>query len=103
MFRQRIICRVVYGRFNDYLRACEEMNEVARSRGWSESSFWTKTVGAMNVFVFENDYPDLATFERETKAMYEDPEFMKLVRSTADLVEPGSVRTELLETAPHLA
>lgn len=103
MYRQRITGQVLYGRFNDYLQACEEMNEIARERGWSEASFWMPTFGRVNEFVVEIDYPDLATFESQTRESYADSEFMKLVRSTIELVEPGSMKTELLETAPELA
>ncbi|MGH2729786.1 MAG: NIPSNAP family protein [Actinomycetota bacterium] len=103
MYRQRVTSKVLYGRFNDYLQACEEMNEIARERGWSEATFWTPTFGVTNEFVVELEYPDLATFEEQSRESYADPEFMKLLRSTAEMVEPGSVRTELLETAPELA
>ena len=51
----------------------------------------------------EDDYPDLATFEREGEAQVADAEWMKVIRSTVDMVVQGSARSELFQTAPQLA
>lgn len=103
MFRHRLHVHIHYGHFNDYLALAEQLNELARSRGWAESTFWAATVGTANELVIETDYPDLATFQRDNDAFSSDPEAMKLVRSGIEHVVEGSVYDELFETAPHLA
>jgi NIPSNAP len=103
MYRYRIHVQVRYGRFKEHLEVCERLNELARSRGWTESTFWVPTVGTGNEVIIETDYPDLATFQREGDAFSSDPEAMKLLRSTSELIVEGSARSELLETAPALA
>src|SRR5712691_7041188 len=103
MVRARFIVQVRYGHFAEYLEFAEQLNEIARARGWAESTFWSPAVGTANELIAETDYPDLATFEREGDAFQSDPEVMKLVRSTVDIVVQGTGRSELLQTAPQLA
>jgi hypothetical protein len=103
MYRTRFIVEVRYGHFAEYLKVGEKLNEIARARGWAESTFWAHAVGKANEFIAETDYPDLATFEREGDAFQSDAEVMQLVRSAADLVVQGTGRSELLQTAPQLA
>jgi hypothetical protein len=102
MVRARFIVQVRYGHFAKYLKVGEQLNEIARDRGWAESTFWVSTVGLANEFIAETEYPDLATFEREGEAFQSDAEVMKLVRSSADLVVQGTGRSELLQAAPQL-
>jgi hypothetical protein len=103
MVRARITAQVRYGHFAEYLKAAEQLNEIARARGWAEATLWVATVGAANELVAEIDYPDFATFGRENEAQGSDAEWMSVIRSTVDIVVQGSVRSELLETAPQLA
>ena len=103
MHRLRVHVQVRYGHFKEYLEVCGQLNELARSRGWIESTFWVPTVGTANELIIETDYPDLATFQREGDAFSADPEAMTLLRSTSELIVEGSARTELLEGAPSLA
>jgi NIPSNAP len=103
MVRARITTQVRYGHFAEYLKAFEQLNEIARKRGWAEAAFFVPTVGAANELVAEIDYPDLATYDRENEAQSSDPEWMQVIRSTVDWAVQGSVRSELLQTAPHLA
>ena len=62
MVRARFIVQVRYGHFAEYLKALEQLNEIARERGWAEATFWVATAGAANELIAEVDYPDLATF-----------------------------------------
>jgi hypothetical protein len=103
MYRFRAHVQVRYGHFKEYLEVWERMNEVGRSRGWATATFWVPTVGTGNEFIAEIEYPDLATFQRESDAFSSDPEAMTLFRSTAELVIEGTARTELFESAPTLA
>ena len=103
MVRSRFIVEVRYGHFAEYLKAGEQLNEIARQRGWAEATFWVSVAGTANELIVEVDLPDLATFEREGEAQSSDAEWMKVIRSTADLVVQGTGRSELLLTAPQLA
>jgi hypothetical protein len=97
MYRHRAYQQVVYGHFNDFLKASEELNAIARKRGWPVSSIWTPVVGTGNEVVLEEEYADLASFQKVGDAFQSDAEAMKIFRSTSNLVVQGSVRNELLE------
>jgi len=103
MYRVNFVQEAKYGHFADLLRSCEELNEIARSRGWKEGRFWTPTAGRANELVVEFEYDTLADYQRETEAFYSDPECMKVLRQSSDYVVQGSARTRIYETAPHLA
>jgi hypothetical protein len=94
---------VVYGHFADVLRVMDELNKLMRDRGWSEFTSWTPTVGKGNELIFEAEYTDLATFERETQAFFSDAEAMALWRQAGEHIVQGSFYSELVEPAPHLA
>jgi len=103
MVRARFTVQVRYGHFADYLKAGEQLNEIAREHGWAEATFWVATVGTANELIAEADYPDLATFEREGKEQASDAEWMNVIRGTVDMVVQGTGRSELFQTAPQLA
>jgi hypothetical protein len=103
MVRARFIVQVRYGHFAEYLKAAEQLNEIARQRGWAEATFWVYTAGTANELIAEVDYPDLATFDGEGQAQSSDAEWMNVIRSTVDFVVQGSGRSEVLQTAPQLA
>jgi hypothetical protein len=97
MFRWRFHTQVVYGHFNEYLKAQLELNAISRKRGWPESSIWIPVVGTGNEVVLEAEYADLASFQKVGDAFQSDAEAMKILRSTSSQVVQGSQRTELLE------
>ena len=103
MVRARFIVQVRYGHFAEYLKALEQLNEIARERGWADATFWVAMAGTANELTAEVEYPDLATFEREGEAQASDAEWMKVIRSTVDFVVQGTGRSELFQTAPQLA
>ena len=103
MVRARFIVQVRYGHFAEYLKAAEQLNAIARERKWVEATFWVAAAGPANELIADFDYPDLATFEREGEAQSSDAEWMKVIRSTVDIVVQGTGRSELLQTAPQLA
>ncbi len=53
MYRQRTYQQVIYGHFNDFLKATQELKAICRKRGWPESSIWTYVVGTGNEVVLE--------------------------------------------------
>jgi NIPSNAP len=103
MYRSRFSVEVRYGHFAEYLKIAEQLNEIARARGWAEFTFWTPTVGKGNEFIAEAEYPDLATYQKENDAFLSDAEAMQVFRRTAEHVVQGSGQSELLQTAPQLA
>lgn len=103
MVRARFIVQVRYGHFAEYLKAAEQLNEIARARGYAESTFLVPTAATANEIIIEAEYPDLATFEREGEAQSSDAEWMTVMRSTIGFIVEGTARSELLQTAPQLA
>jgi len=97
MYRHRAYQEVIYGHFNEFLKAMEELNAVARKKGWPESTIWTPVVGTGNHAVLETEYADLASFERTNRAFQADAEAMKIFRGTAGLLVQGSVHDEIFE------
>jgi len=97
MYRHRTYQQVIYGHFNDFLKATEELNAIAHKRGWPESSIWNPVVGTGNEVVLEEEYSDLATFAKVGDAFQSDEEAMKIVRSTTHMIVQGSARNELFE------
>jgi hypothetical protein len=103
MYRLQQRLEVRYGHFKEYLELSNQLNELVRARGWTPASFWSPTVGNANELIVEIEYPDLATFERESRAFGADAEAMKLMRSGIEHIVEGSASSELFETAPELA
>jgi hypothetical protein len=102
MYRARAIVQVKFGRFKEYAEICEQVNQVARARGWAESTFWVPTTGTVNQVIIETEYPDLAAFQREEAAFYSDSEAMGLIARAVECLVEGSGRTELIEPIPTL-
>ena len=103
MYRARLIVEVKFGRFKDYTEICEKMNDLAKSRGWAESTTWVTAVGTLNEVIVDTGYPDLATMEREQDAFNTDPQARELVVSAVDCIVQGSGRSELISSIPALA
>jgi hypothetical protein len=103
MYRVQQRQEVVYGKYKEILELIDEINGLLRSRGMAEFRPWSPTFGKFNELILESEYPDLATYERESEAFSSDPEIMKMWRSGAPYVVQGSATTELLEPAPQLA
>jgi hypothetical protein len=103
IYRQRIYHLVPYGHFEEVLALCEQLNALARARGGTGGTLWIPTIGQQNELIVEFEFNSLAVFEQGRAATNSDPEWTGLVRKIGQAVVPGSVRTELVETAPHLA
>jgi hypothetical protein len=103
MFRVRSTMLVRYGHYNDVVTNSERLNEIAADMGWKQSTFWASMSGQDNVFVVETDFENLEQYQRESDATYQDAEYMKTIRANIDYVVEGSVHTEFLQTAGHIA
>lgn len=97
MYRYRAYQQVLYGRFNEFLKAWQELAAISRQRGWPEPSVWVPTVGTGNEVVIETDFRDLAGFQRYSEAFQSDPEAMKLYRGSSAIIVQGSAHDELVE------
>jgi len=97
MYRYRAYQQVLYGHFNEFLKAWEELGAISRKRAWPEPSVWVPTVGTGNEVIIEIDFRDLAAFQRHSEAFQSDAEVMKLYRGTAGILVQGSAHDELVE------
>jgi hypothetical protein len=103
MVRSRIIQIIKYGNFRDALEALTELNRVCVEKGLSPMTFWAEVSGVGNQLIMESEHASLADFEREEAAFHGDPDTMKVWRSAAQYIVEGSMRSELIQTAPSLA
>jgi hypothetical protein len=99
-FRHTQIMTIKYGHFGEYLAMVNKLEEIAKARGWSPSRVLVPTVGKSNEITIENEYADLATFQRENDAFYEDPEAFELYRAGSQFVVEGSAHTVMYEDVP---
>src|SRR5215467_12388636 len=90
MYRTRTLIAVNTEDWNAAIENVMRMNEVAKQRGWQQASIWTQTFGPFGELSIEIDYPDLATYERESAAFFEDDESMKLMIEAMSYRRPDS-------------
>ena len=65
--------------WNEYLTLVRDIDEIQAAAGRTTSSgVWTQVVGQFNEIIVELDYPDLATYEKDTRATMADPQIVKL-------------------------
>src|SRR4051794_6791765 len=103
MYRHRIRQQIHYGQFREYREIAEEVIARRAKLGLAASTLWAPTFGTANEVVWEIDYPDLATYERENEAFYSDAEVMDGWRRLWQHTVQGSIQDELLVEAPHTA
>ena len=103
MYRHRIRQQIPYGQFREYREIAEEVMALREKLGLAASTLWAPAFGTANEVVWEIDYSDLATFQRENEAFYSDAEVMKHWRQLWQLAVQGSIQDELLEEAPRIA
>jgi hypothetical protein len=103
MYRQRIRQQVLYGQFREYMAVAEEVMAVRRKLGLTEPTLLAPAFGTAHEVIWELDYPDLATFERENGAFYSDAEAMVQWRRLWQHAVQGSTHDELLTVAPRIA
>jgi len=103
MYRQRSRQQIVYGQFREYIEIAEEVIALRRKLGLTEPRLWASTFGTANEVIWEVEYPDLASFQRENEAFYSDPDVMQQWRRLWQYVVQGSIQDELLEEAPRIA
>ncbi len=97
MYRYRFHAQVTYGHFNEYIKLWQDLNVIARKRGWREASVWAPTVGSANEVIVEMEFSDLASFQKQNEAFQADAEAMKVYRGGAGITVQGSALDELIE------
>lgn len=103
MYRQRVhFFPKSWGATMELLSLGEEFNKLAVAKGWVEGMYWFPTVGE-NEIIVEWDYPDLATFQRETEGMMTEPEMMALAERIGAVDVYRSPFSELVNTVPSFA
>jgi hypothetical protein len=101
-YRMSQVAQIKYGHFGDYMKTVARLQAITRRRGWADTRILVPTAGANNEVVIEFEYPDLATFEVENKAFYEDEEAFEAFRAGAEFVVEGSAKTLLYEDLPEV-
>lgn len=100
MIRWRNISTIEYGRFNDALQICHELNDIARAHVRAEARLLVPSAGVNNQLIAEIEFPDYATYQSEMEANFRDRDYMKCMRRLAEITYPQSSHSELLEDAP---
>lgn len=103
MYRFRTYQQVLYGRYNEFFAAVQELNSIEKSKGRTPVTVWTPTVGESNLVMVEAEYSDLAALEKDFAAFYQDADAMRVFRSMASLSVQGSGRTELWQSSTSIA
>lgn len=83
----------------ELFRLGDEYNKLAADKGLTQGTFWMPVAGETEV-VAEFDYQDLATFERETMGMFQDPDMMAIGGKIWAIESVRAPHDELLVTAP---
>lgn len=103
MYRQRMhFFPKTFVAWNGLMTAGEEFNKLAAEKGWTQATLWMPTVGESEL-VWEADYPDLATFQRETEEQFTDPDAMAVFQKLDGIEMVRTGLSELLQTAPSFA
>jgi hypothetical protein len=102
MVRFRLIRQVRLGHFPQALEAAEELSALHRKRGWPEGTHWLAIGGPINTLITEMEFPTLASLEAMQDKSDADAEHVKLRQKGGEHAVEGSVRIEILKTAPKL-
>jgi hypothetical protein len=103
MYRQRMSQQILYGQFREYMEIADQIIDLRQKRGLAGTILLTPMFGTANEVVWEIEYPDLATLQRENTVFYSDAELMKQWRRLWQHAVQGSTHDELLGEAPHIA
>jgi hypothetical protein len=100
MYRERLLITVSdIDAWNECVAITEEINKLCASKGWTQGTLLTRTVGRFNELCFESDYADLATYEREQKEWRAEPGIGALMRRIDSLSTEDPGYSELWEEA----
>lgn len=77
--RQLLTVKDIDG-WNEIVAITDDVNKLCAERGWTPGRLMTRAFGTFNEMCLEIDFPDLATFEREMKEWFSDPDAGALMR-----------------------
>lgn len=105
MIRERLHATVRdLAAWNEYLSLVNDIDEIQAAAGRATASgVWTQVVGQYNEIIVEVDYPDLAAYEKDTKATMGDPQVVKLASRFETLTILDKGFTELFVSADPVA
>lgn len=66
--------------FDDTIQLLERLNAISRDEGITERRIMTQTFGPYNQLAVDVDYPDLASYERETELFFALPQVNEVIR-----------------------
>ena len=99
-YRIRMVSEIKYGEFGAYLTTLRTLMSNMEANGLRSGRALVPTAGRNNEIVWEIEYPDLATYQKENEAFYAVREVFEAFRSGAPYVVQGSSRVEIYEDVP---
>jgi hypothetical protein len=97
MFRRRYRFVLHYGTAAGVIDSARRLCKLEVERSWVVSRLWNPSIGTLNEFFFDADYPDEESFRRERDARDADEQQSALWREIYPHVVPGSFSIELLD------
>jgi hypothetical protein len=78
--------------FDDAVQLLERLKTISGSQGFQERRTMTQAFGPVNQLMVNIDYPDLASYERESQSFFSLPEVREVVDQLTGLLresDPG--------------
>ena len=78
--------------FDDTVQLLERLQAISKDRGLKERRIMTQAFGPFNQLSVNVDYPDLASYERETESFFALPEVQEVVNQLPRVlreIDPG--------------
>lgn len=102
MFRLEFHYQLRLGEFKQFYAIYQDLQEIARKKGFRPTTLWGATVGNLNKVVMFTDYDTISAFSEETNAYQSDTEYMNRWRDMNKHVD-GYPYSELWESASEIA
>ncbi|MEA2476325.1 MAG: hypothetical protein QOC87_524 [Actinomycetota bacterium] len=80
------------------MESMTKLDDLCVKKGLVPAAGWGPLAGPNNTFIYEFDYPDFSTFEKEQEQFYSDKGIMDAFRSSGEHVIQGTGRSELLQS-----
>lgn len=100
--RVRSTCEVRYGKAREFMQAMAKLDDLCTKKGLTGATGWGALAGPNNTFVYELEYPDFATFEKEQDLFYGDADIMSALRASGEHVIQGTASSEVLQSLPEM-
>ncbi|MFN2594377.1 MAG: hypothetical protein ABR579_05755, partial [Actinomycetota bacterium] len=91
-------CEVRYGKAREFMESMTKLDDLCTKKGLVGAAGWGPIAGNNNTFIYEMDYPDFATFEKEQGQFYGDADIMNAFRASSEHVIQGSAKSEMLQS-----